>query len=140
MLKYTWNINRDSEGIFINKKLISKFLALSIFATTCISSTVSVAAAEQSKMVCESGSIESRQTIYDVIRSYSSYQGKTVSVEEVRRQDNGDRYYYRGNVEYIGRDGLFGDYKYLGDLRRFTLYKIITSDGSVIYPSRISTY
>lgn len=122
----------------MNRKLLNKILALTILTTTCISSAASASGAELPKNFNNNKGVEDRMTIYDVVRSYKSYQGKSVQTEEVRRQSNGDVYYYRGTAEYIGRDGLFGDYKYLGDLRKFTIYKIVKSDGTVITPQNIT--
>lgn len=117
------------------KKILAQATVLTLFVTTCISTGVFASGAELPKGFDTNKNIEDRATVYDVMRSYSSYRGKSVQVDEIRRQSNGDRYYYRGTVEYVGRDGLFGDYKYLGDLRKFTLYKIVTSNGDVITPT-----
>lgn len=121
----------------MKKQTLSKIIALTVLTTTCISGTVFASGEELHNNIDTSNKIESRLTHYDVIRLYSKYQGKYVQVNEIRKQSNGDTYYYKGTVNYIGRDGLFGDYQYLGDLRKFTLYKIVTKDGSVITPMSI---
>ncbi|MBS6504285.1 MAG: hypothetical protein KH415_22230 [Clostridium sp.] len=121
----------------MRKQMLSKIIALTVLTTTCTSGAVFASGEELHNNINTPDKIETRLTHYDVIRSYSKYQGKSVQVNEIRKQSNGDTYYYTGTVNYIGRDGLFGDYQYLGDLRKFTLYKIVTKDGSVITPMSI---
>lgn len=124
----------------MKKFKLSSLLALSIVASTCLASVqpVLAAGAELPKDFDANTKVESKMTIYDIVKRYSRYQGESVSHSYSEKQSNGSTYYYRGTLEYIGRDGLLGDYMYLGDKRDFELYKVVTSDGTIITPQYLN--
>lgn len=82
--------------------------------------------------------IDIQMTHDDVTRAYSKHQGEFVVVDEIILKQNGDAFYYTGRVHYIGRNGFFGSYQYLGSLKNdFNLIKIVKANGEIITPSRI---
>lgn len=121
------------------KKGIGVFCVLALSAVCLLSvpaKSTLAAGAELPENFKEIKEQEARMGLNDVVRSYSSYQGSTVSITYTERQSNGDTYYYKGTLSYIGR-GYKGSYEYLGDKRDFDLYKIVKSDGTVINPKSL---
>lgn len=76
---------------------------------------------------------EAKSGLNDIIRSYSTYEGSSVTITYTEEKGNGDTYYYRGTLNYVGT-GSSETYEYLGDKREFELDKIVTSSGNVIIP------
>jgi len=122
----------------MKKKMLSKALAASIITSVLMTNSVLASGAELPENFNLNADIEIQLTLNDVVRSYSSYKGKSVVVDEIRTNSSGYKYYYRGTVEYIGRDGWFGNYQYLGDLSTFTLIKIVSPGGVIITPTSIN--
>lgn len=124
----------------MKKIAINSLLALSLLASTFLSPSHSVLASEleSAKNISQTQDIQPFMTLTDIVMSYSSYQGPTVSHNYTERKSNGDVYYYTGTLKYIGRaNGWYGSYKYLGDKTEFTLYKIVTKDGHSITPTSL---
>lgn len=82
----------------------------------------------------------------DVFMNYKKYQGKSIYFSNYTvRQKNGDMYYYKGTMSYVGREREFiiggiglGDYIYKGRLGySLKLYKVVRANGEVYYPYSI---
>ena len=93
---------------------------------------VSAAGAELPNNFKELQSQEVRMPLDGISMTYDSYQGKSVSYTYTEKQDNGDIYYFKGSLEYVGKSGVFGPYHYYGNKKDFTLYQIRKPDGSII--------
>ena len=118
----------------MKRNIILKILAFSLAITLLSMQGVFAAGAEiPNKFKLEE--ITPSATRKDVIRSYDTYQGEVVIVEEVVKLLNGARAYYIGPVEYLGRDGWFGRYMYLGNLDKFKFIKMVNPDGTVVTPT-----
>jgi len=78
-------------------------------------------------------------TINDVIRCYDTYQGETLTVEEIRYLPSGAKAYYIGTVKFTKRYGSFFSYRYRywGDFNKFKFIKIVNPDGSIITPTSL---
>lgn len=64
---------------------------------------------------------------YDVVKDYSTYQGKTIPWSGFYTKDGSD-YHYRGNLRFVGMNGIkFTYYGIMGsDLK---VYKVCNSSG-----------
>ena len=115
-------------------KKCTSIVALSLMTLLLLpTNSVSAAGAELPENFKEiQNTQDPRMSLDDISQTFDSYQGKSVSYSYTEKQDNGDVYYYKGTLEYIGKSGLFGPYHYLGHKSDFTLYQIRKPDGSII--------